>query len=524
MAIKIEYNGYHLEFDRFPTPQQIHDAYEALRSRIRERLLGREATSIPRVPEGSTLPLSFAQEWLWILDQLVPGSPVYNLPAAVRLNGDLNIPAFTRSITELVRRHEILRTSFPSIDGKPAQVIAPPAPIALPVVDLSLLREGEREAEALRLAAKEAATAFDLANGPLIRTGLLKLGPQDHVILLTVHHIVSDAWSTGIIIREIATLYEAFSLNRVSPLPELPIQYADYASWQREQLSGDSLDSLISYWKGRMKGAPSLLNLPTDRPRPAAQSFRGARLPFSFSRSLLESLKALARREEVTLFMLLLAAFQTLLYRYTGRDDIVVGSPMAGRSHPDTEPLIGCFINSLALRTDLSGNPRFDGLLTRVRTMTLGAYAHQQLPFEKLVELLQPERNLNHAPIYQVLFNMMNAPMSTIELPGLTMSPLASDIGTAKMDLVIDVWEGDDGLIGLVEYSTALFDSSTIKQLLGHFEALLLSIVNTPEARLNSLEYLTEFEIHKRAAEEAAREAAHRSIFKAARPKAIRIS
>jgi Condensation domain/TubC N-terminal docking domain len=348
------------------------------------------------VSRDGDLPLSFAQQRLWFLDQFEAGSVVYNITAAVRLTGPLKATVLEQSLNEIVRRHDVLRATFPTVDGQPYQVICPALPlrqaqgqlVTLSVVDLRELPEVEREAEARRLATAEAQRPFDLARGPLVRTAVLQLGDEDHILLLTMHHIVSDSWSTGVLFQELSVLYEAFSTGSPSPLPELTLQYADFARWQRQWQQGEVLEQQLSYWKQRLGDTLPVLELPSDRPRPTKQTSRGATHSLTLPPSLSESLNALSRQEEVTLSMTLLAAFQTLLYRYTGQDDIVVGTPIAGRNLVEVGGLIGFFVNTLVLRTKLAGNPSFRELLGRVREVVLGAYAHQDLPFEKLVEKL----------------------------------------------------------------------------------------------------------------------------------------
>ncbi|HEX2081287.1 MAG TPA: condensation domain-containing protein, partial [Longimicrobium sp.] len=336
----------------------------------------------PVVPVERTgaLPLSFAQERLWFIDRLEPESAAYNIPAALRLAGALDEAALERALGEIVRRHESLRTAFAEVDGSPVQVISPFGGFALPVEDLSDLSEADREAAVGRRAGEEARRAFDLSAGPLFRAALLRLGEEDHVLLLSMHHVVSDGWSMGVLFRELSALYAAYREGRESPLPELAVQYADYAVWQREQLGGEVLERQLSYWRERLADAPALLELPTDRPRPAVQTYRGATVPFEISLELLERLQRLGRSEGATLFMTLLGAFQALLGRYAGSEDVVVGSPIAGRTRGEVEELIGFFVNTLVLRTDLSGNPSFREVLRRVREATLGAYEHQEVP------------------------------------------------------------------------------------------------------------------------------------------------
>ncbi|MGH9893434.1 MAG: condensation domain-containing protein, partial [bacterium] len=353
--------------------------------------------------QGNSSLLSFAQQRLWFLDQLEPDSSVYNVSSALRLRGPLNVAPLQRSLNEIVRRHEALRTVFPAVEGRPVQVVSPSLVLPLPVVDLSDRPTREREDKALRLANREVQLPFDLARGPLFRPTLLRLATDDHILVLTLHHIVSDDWSMGVLYRELTVLYEAFSQGRSSPLAELPVQYSDFTRRQHEELHGEALAQQLSYWKAQLEGI-STLQLPTDRPRPAVESFRGAHQSIVLSKELTDAVKALSRREKATLFMTLLAAFQVLLCRYTGQEDIVVGTPIANRSRVEFEGLIGFFLNTLALRADLSGNPSFLELLARVREVAFEAYAHQELPFEKLVEELQPERSLSRNPLFQVLF------------------------------------------------------------------------------------------------------------------------
>ena len=372
-----------------------------------------EDTAVPplvRVPREGYLPLSFAQQRLWFLDQFEPGNSVYNVPSALRLTGPLNFNALQQSLQQIVHRHEALRTTFALIEGEPVQVIPAAVPVLLPLLDLQSLDPDSRKAEARRLIDEEAQRPFDLEQGPLFRASLLRLSEEDHILLLSLHHIVSDGWSQGVLRRELVALYRAGCHGQPSELPDLPLQYADYAVWQRQWLQGAALARQVDYWKAHLAGAPSFLELPTDRPRPAVKSFRGARRGLQLSQALTSSLSELSQREGATLFMTLLAAFQTLLYHYSGQSDIVVGTPIANRTRSEVEGLIGLFMNTLALRGDLSGDPRFTALLGRVRESALGAYAHQDLPFEKLVEELKPERSLSHSPVFQVMLILQNAP------------------------------------------------------------------------------------------------------------------
>ncbi|MFY9571325.1 MAG: amino acid adenylation domain-containing protein, partial [Blastocatellia bacterium] len=429
---------------------------------------GLNAPTIERVRRGEQLPLSFAQQRLWFLYQWSPDSPAYNMTASVRLSGPLKIEVLDRSINEIFNRHEVLRTTFAVVDGAPMQVISPALQLKVPVIDLSHLSAGERESEAGRLASLEAHESFDLSRGPLLRLTLLRLGPADHVALLTMHHIISDGWSMGILITEIASLYEAFSKGEPSPLPELAIQYADFADWQRKWLQGEVLEEQLEYWRRQLEGCPPILGLLTDRPRPLAHSWRGATQFFTLPQDLSESLEGLARREGVTLFMLLLAAFQTLLHRYTGESDFSVGTPIAGRNRLETEGLIGFFVNTLLMRADLSGDPRFKDALARARKTVLAAYAHQDLPFEMLVDQLQPERDLGHTPLFQVMFVFQNAPREPIRLPDLKLRWFNVESSSAKYDLTFALAQSSTGLGGSVEFKTDLFDPATIERMLGH--------------------------------------------------------
>ncbi|MDZ7269872.1 MAG: amino acid adenylation domain-containing protein [candidate division KSB1 bacterium] len=459
---------------------------------------GVEAPPIRPVPRTPELPLSFAQQRLWFLDQLEPNSPFYNIPEAVRLTGGLEAALLEKSLNEIVRRHEVLRTTFVTLDGKPRQVIAPALTIPLKLIDLSPLPAAEREAEARRLARHEAQQPFDLSTGPLLRATLLRLQPDEHVMLLTLHHIISDDWSTSVLIQEMAVLYEAFSKGKPSPLPELPVQYADFAAWQRQWLQGEVLAAQLDYWKRQLHGIPALLELPTDRPRPAMQSYRGDYQTFSLSAELSAKIRALARREGVTHFMTLLAAWQALLARYSGQDDICVGTPIANRNRAELEPLIGFFVNTLVLRGDLSGDPGFRLLLQRVRDAALGAYAHQDVPFEKIVDALAPERDMSHAPLFQVMFALQNTPLAAQGIsPGLTLSPFEAHSGTAKFDLTLFMVEEEDHFSGALEYNTDLFDAATISRLLAHFERLLDAATAEPDRPLSRLPLLTAGEAQK---------------------------
>ncbi|HEX5724950.1 MAG TPA: condensation domain-containing protein, partial [Longimicrobiaceae bacterium] len=446
------------------------------------------------VDRDRPLPHSFAQERLWFLERLEGGSAQYSIPAALRLGGALDAAALERALGEVVRRHEALRTVFTEVDGSPVQVIAPFGGFALPVEDLSGLSEVDREAAVRRRAGEEARRGFDLSAGPLFRAALLRLGEEDHVLLLSMHHIVSDGWSLGVLLRELSALYEAYREGRESPLAELPVQYADYAVWQREQLAGEALERQLAYWKERLAGAPELLELPADHPRPAVRTYRGASVPVELSPELLERLQALGRSEGATLYMTLLGAFQVLLGKYAGSEDVVVGSPIAGRTRGEVEGLIGFFVNTLVLRTDLSGDPSFRETLRRVREATLGAYAHQELPFEKLVAELQPERSLSHLPLFQVMFTLQNTKGRGVALPGLEVSGAGAELASAKFDLFLELAATPQGLRGELNYSTDLFERGTIDRMLGHLERVLEQVAADADVRLSQLELLGDAE------------------------------
>jgi amino acid adenylation domain-containing protein len=442
---------------------------------------------IAPVPRERNLPLSFAQQRLWFLHQLEPGSVAYNVLAAMRMTGPLNVPALEQSLSEIVRRHEGLRTRFVKVDGQPVQLIDDAMPVRFEITDLTGLPATAREAEAARLAQEQARREFDLKHGPLLRADLLRLEADEHIVLLTMHHIVSDGWSMGVLTRELGLLYEAFTSGAESTLAELPIQYADYAVWQREWLRGEVLERQIAYWKRQLDGAPPVLELPTDRPRPEVQTMRGAMLPIALPRSLTQDLKAFSRREEVTLYMTLLAVFKILLWHYSRQTDIVVGTPIANRNQIETESIIGLFVNTLALRTDLAGDPPFSELLKRIRETTLGAYAHQGLPFEKLVEELKPERDPSRNAVFQVMFGLHTVPAAPLELAELKLAPFEIENTTAKFDLLLNLEETPQGLVGALDYSTDLFDTSTAAAMLEDYTLLLRRIIEQPDARLSRL-------------------------------------
>src|SRR6185369_7996202 len=408
---------------------------------------------------------------------LEPGSGFYNIAGAVRLRGVLEVAALECAVLEVVRRHESLRTRFTAADGRPWQIIESGVSLPLQLVNLCELDEAEKDAKVLSLAREEAQRPFDLSQGPLLRTSLLKLDTEEHVLLLTMHHIISDGWSISVLMREVATLYEAYSKGESSPLPELSIQYADYAAWQRERLRGDVLERELAYWKQQLAGAATVLELPTDHPRPPVQTFRGATQTFQLSEELTGALKTLSRSQSVTLFTTLMAAFNVLLHRYTGQDDILVGTPIANRKHIEIEKLIGYFANTLVLRTKLDVNPTFKELLQRVWDATLDASLHQDLPFERLVEEIQPDRDLSRTPLFQVMFVFQNATQAELHVSDLSIDFLTADSGTARFDLTLSIADTPRGLAGTLEYNTDLFGEQSMERLLGHYGRLLAAAV-----------------------------------------------
>jgi amino acid adenylation domain-containing protein len=457
---------------------------------------GSHIRAIKRADRGSELPLSFAQQRLWFLTQLDPTSAFYNIPVAVKLSGRLKVEALRRAVDELINRHEALRTVFISRQGRPIQMIKEPAPALLRMGDISQLSRDRQIAEVEEQLREEADTPFDLIEGPLVRGRLLKVSEEEHVLMFTVHHIVSDGWSTGVMVREIGALYEAYSEGKESPLSALGIQYADYAVWQREWLQGEALQRQLDYWRGRLADVP-VLSLPTDRPRPLMQSFQGARRFIRFDEEQTGRLRELSRSEGVTMFMVLLAGFQVLLQRYSGQDDILVGSPIAGRSRAELEPLIGFFVNTLVLRTNLSGDLTVKGLLGRVREVCLGAYAHQDLPFEQLVDELQPERDLSRNPLFQVMLVLQETSQQSSQfLHGLAISPLPVTNTTAKFDLTLLMEESEEHLSGVFEYCTELFHEDTIKRMSDHLIRLLDSMSRRPDRRVIELPLMSESEIN----------------------------
>jgi amino acid adenylation domain-containing protein/FkbM family methyltransferase len=449
---------------------------------------GAKPPPLEKIARTSPLPVSFAQQRLWFLHQLEPGSAFYHCPAALRLRGPLNVAVLEQTLTEIIRRHEVLRTSFPEQQGKPIQVIAPATKFALVITDLSGENVTERESVARRFAAAEAERPFDLSTGPLLRARLLKLDDEEYIALFTTHHIVCDEWSMGVLIKEVSLLYEAYSRREESPLAELEVQYADYAMWQREWLQGEVLAGQLNYWRKQLGGTLELLRLPTDKVRPAIQTFVGASQSLTFSAEVLEVLRALSLREGTTLFMTLLAAWQTLLYCYSGQEEIVVGTPIANRNRPETEDLIGFFVNTLVLRGDLSGNPSFRELLQRVREQCLEGYAHQDLPFEKLVEELRPERSLSHSPLFQVWFALQSAVApAALRMGDLRFEEFKIENLTSKSDLVLSVKDMDQSVEATLDYSSDLFRADTISRMLQSYELLVSNAASQPNVRLAEL-------------------------------------
>jgi amino acid adenylation domain-containing protein len=450
------------------------------------------AIIIPQRRDTNKFPMSFAQERLWFLDQLEPNRPTYNLPDTHYFKGPLDLDALQRSLSEIVRRHELLRTTFQMVDGKPMQVIAPPQPLELPLIDISHLPDTERAAKAQQLADEDSIQPFDLSRDPLFRMQLVRLAEEEHLLLFTMHHIISDGWSLQVMAREMSALYEAYKAGQSFSLPELPIQYADFAVWQREWLQGEVLEKQLEYWREQLGGELPELELPFDYARPARRSYRGDAANLELNGEVSRRLKEIARESGTTFFMTLLAAFNVLLWRYTGQDDLLVGTPIANRTRRETENLIGFFVNTLVLRTKIKASSSFRELLEQVRQTTLGAYEHQDVPFEKLVEELQPERSLNRNPLFQVLFALQDA--GELKLTGLELTWMDTQTDIAKFDLSFYITEMDAGLYLCFEYDTDLFERATITRMLRHFQILAEKIAANPDAKLSELEILTQAE------------------------------
>ncbi|HEX7241462.1 MAG TPA: amino acid adenylation domain-containing protein, partial [Longimicrobiaceae bacterium] len=449
------------------------------------------APPMERVSREAPLPVSFAQQRLWVVDRLEPDSPVYNMPYALRLRGALDTGALRASLDALVRRHETLRTTFAEHDGGPVQVIHPPAPVSLEEWDLRDLPRAEREAEAERLASEEALLPFDLARGPLLRCTLLRLDGEEHVLCFTLHHIVTDGWSRDVLVREVSAFYAASLRGEAAELPELEVQYADFAVWQRRWLSGETLEERLGFWRETLRGAPPVLEVPVDRPRVPGLSPRSGSHGFALPARLSSELRALSRREGTTLFMTMLSGWQVLLGRYAGQDDVVVGSPVAGRTHAETEGLIGFFINMLALRADLGGDPTWVELLCRVREAALGAFEHQELPFERIVEELVTERSTTHAPLFQVVFALnRTSGREELSLGEVKLEPFGEGEGVARFDLNLSVMDEGEALTASLTYRERLFEAETVARMVGHLGVLLEAMVAAPGQRLSEVSLL----------------------------------
>jgi amino acid adenylation domain-containing protein len=451
----------------------------------------------PIADRSGAFPLSFVQERLWFVEELQIAGGAYNIALALRLQGRVNKAALQWAFDELVKRHEILRVHFERQGGRAVQATGSPEPFTLHLEDLSGLGAEERESRAQGLLREKALERFDLKRGPLLRAMLVKLAEEEHLLLVTMHHIVSDGWSMGVLLREIGVLYEAYVAGGSSPLPPLEVQYTDYAVWQREWLQGEVLEAQLAYWKKQLADAPAVLELPTDRPRPGVPSFGGALRRFQLGAELSERIGGLAKQEGVTLYMLLLAALQVVLSRWSGQRDLLVGSPIAGRTNAQTEKLIGCFLNTLVMRGDLRGNPAFREFLARTREAALQAYAHQDLPFEKLVAELQPERDLSRQALFQVWFALLNQPAEGPDLPGLKITEAWDVSAGAKFDLTVLIYTGSAGLNGAIEYATDLFDESTIERFVHHYIHVLEQVAADAQAHLSELRLMTEQERHR---------------------------
>ncbi|MEW6730834.1 MAG: amino acid adenylation domain-containing protein, partial [Acidobacteriota bacterium] len=474
-------------------PPQKRVLFEML---LNERRQQRKLAQIPvrsARSESGIYPLSFSQQRLWFLDHLYPGLTVYNILAAVRLSGNLDLAALEKSLNEILRRHEALRTAFPTIDGQPVQKISSVGGLDLPIVDLSTLSLYEREVKVREIAQQESAYPFNLTEAPLLRVKLIRLAEWEQIFLLTVHHIVSDQWSIDVLVKELTTLYSAYINNQPSPLAELPVQYVDFATWQRQWLQGEQLQQQLEYWRKQLADFV-VLQLPTDHSRPAVQSFNGAMQRFEVPSETVEQLRELSRQQGVTVFMVLLAAFKVLLYRYSAQTDIAIGTAIAGRNNSQVEDLIGFFINTLVMRTDLTGEPTFLELIRRVRDVCLGAHDHKDLPFEKLVEELQPARDISRSPLFQVMFMLRSATAASLTLPDLTVEPYEIESDIAKFDLTLSMEETQQGFIGLFEYALDLYETRTINRMARHFQNLLTSMLANPDQHISTVPMLSDTE------------------------------
>jgi hypothetical protein len=474
-----------------PTIAELSRRIEAL---IKSRIPV-SAPPITPIPRTGPLPLSFAQQRLWFVDQLVPGNPAFNVPAAMRLEGRLNLYALMESFKRLIARHEILRTRFETINDLPWQRIEASLDFNLALVDLTLLGEDERRIEGERLSTEEAQLPFDLTKLPLMRAKLIRLNEQEHLLLLTMHHIISDGWSRGVLAREIAAFYEAQARGEEANLRELKIQYGDFAHWQREWLSGEVLEEHLGYWRRQLgRGVPEL-RLPTDYPRPEKQSYGGGIERFEIGEELSGRLRELSREESATIFMTLLAGFKALLQRYSGQAEIVVGADIANRNREETEGLIGFFVNMLVLKSELGGEMSFREVVRKVKEVSIEGYSYQDVPFEKIVEEIQPERGLDRSPMFQVVFVLQNTPMPKLQLPGLALTPVDAKIGGAPFDLIMMVGETDEGLNGSLAYNTDIFKASTIKRMLKDYRKFLEAFAVDPDQPLVNISLVSKEEI-----------------------------
>jgi hypothetical protein len=454
---------------------------------------GEQLMPIRPAQRSANLPLSFAQQRLWFMEQLEPGQAVYNIVGAVRLSGDLKVEVMEKCLNEVVRRHESLRTTFAAVEGQPVQVIAPSLNLPLHVIDLRHVSSDELEAELSTRFGEKGRQPFDLEAGPLLRVALFRLGDEEYVMQLTMHHIISDGWSLGVFVREVGALYEAFVEGRASTLAELPIQYADFALWQRQWMSGETLEKHLDYWRRQLAGIAHL-ELPTDFPRPVVQTFRGGHVTFVVTEELTDAVRALSRRHDVTLFMSLMAAFQTLLHRYARQDDVVIGADIANRNRAETEALIGFFVNMLVMRADFSGDPTFAAMLRQAREVSLEAFAHQDVPFDRLVDELQPERSSSYNPLFQVAFVLQNAPMPWLKAPGLDITPYPVEHEAVQFDLILALTEEGGILDGSITYNADLFEAATMERMAGHYLTLLRSVSDDPGQPVSALRFLTEEE------------------------------
>jgi len=467
------------------------ESLDLLMKRLQEKVEDSRVPVLRRGPIDGPQPLSFPQELPWFLEQLKPGNHAYNVPTGIRFDGPLDVSGLEHSLNEITRRHAVLRTVVEVSGGEPLQIVRPHRPQPLPVLTIA---RSDGDDELRTLIDDEVLKPFDLASGPLFRAVLFQVDASHHILLLVMHHIVFDGWSMGVFLDEMVALYQAFVIKEPASMEELPLQYSDFARWQREWLQGQRLEFLLSYWQQKLQGMPSLLELPADYARPPVQSLRGAAVSFALSAELAGNLKHLSALQGVTLFMTLLAAFKVLIFRYTGQNDLVLGTPVANRTHVELEKLIGFFVNTLALRTEITGDLSFIDLLQQVRDVTLDAYAHQELPFEKLVDVLEVQRTLSHPPLIQVVFGLHNVPLPAIDLEGLTISEVAIDCKTTKYDLTLSMFHDGQGLRGLLEYNTDLFAAETATRFAEHFVNLLESVVSDPLQPVSRIEILSERE------------------------------